>query len=79
MSHLGGYGLPPEVWALWIQAPRHRLERTGLHYRVWKAIHYYLLRNCSLDPILGLHIGPIGRGSKGASHEGSVAGGFLLH
>ena len=79
VSHLGGNGLPAEVGALWIQVPRHRPERGGLHYPVWKAIRCYPLRNCSLDPIVGLCIGPVGRGSKGVSHEGSVSGCFLLH
>ena len=79
MSHLGGYGLPTEVGALRIQVPHHLLEHTRLHYLVWKAIRCYPLRNYLLDPIVGLRIGPIGWGSKGSSHEGSVRGYLLLH
>ena len=79
MSHLGGNGLPTEVGALWIQISHHRPERRVLHCPVWKAIRCYSLHNCSLDPVVRLHINPIGRGSKCASHEGSVPNRFLLH
>ena len=79
MSHLGGNGLPAKVGALWIHDPRHRLEHGGLHCPVWKAILCYPLRNCPLDPMKGLRTCPVGWGSKGASHEGSVPSCFLLH
>ena len=79
VSHLWGYGLPTKVGTLWIQALCHLPEFARLHCPIWKAIRWYPLRNCPIDPIVGLRISPIGRGSKGASHEGNVADGFLLH
>ena len=78
-SLLWGHGLPTEVGTLRIQAPCHGPKRCGLHCPVWKAIGCYPLCNCPLDPMKGLRICPVGRGSKGASHEGSVPSCFLLH
>ena len=60
VSHLGGNGLPTEIGAFWIQVPRHRLERGGLHCPVSKAIQCYPLCNCSLDPVVRLRISPLG-------------------
>ena len=73
VSHLRDYSLLTKIGALRIQAPHHRPKCTCLHCPIWKAIHYYPLRNCSLALIVGLRMGSIG-----ASHEGSVASGFLL-